>query len=469
MSPHEQPQSQSQSQSQPKPKKQSKDPSLEWPSERNIRIYEAVRIGLRTQTAVAAEFGITQPCVSQILRRVAPFYDRLFPGDELGQRLKESKRSQRIDYECYQRRKKHYRQAELAWEQSQHPLVNKQWTFAGKDEDKNLKKTVITERDQRISLESVKVQERINDKIERSGWGRERSADCGVRNAESGKRRKGKSTAGQVSSGTPFEKLPLPEGLREADRPLWPKLLREEQEQALDNLTRWPGAPLEWLKLKPGDGPIWSYYPWRTEAEYNSALLADLVLRGQYTIEEYLQQLEILELSKPFAHPNLLRKDHDGDWQMIDPQAVPLPVTPPDRAVFPAGSPERVYWPYKSRAEHYAMLRAEMVLRGHLSLDQYDSLNAWASWYMNEKYPDPLENVVRTIIAPGLNVECGLRNAEWEASKAPTSGRGVGRADVPCSSTLTAGQGFDSEASKAPTSGRGVGQGNRILVPGKTA
>jgi len=158
---------------QSQPKKQPKDPSLEWPSERNIRIYEAVRIGLRTQTAVAAEFGITQPCVSQILRRVAPFYDRLFPGDELGQRLKESKRSQRIDWECYQRRKKHYRQAELAWEQSQHPLVNKQWTFAGKDDPGNLKKTVITERDQRISLDSVKVQERINDKIERSGWGRD--------------------------------------------------------------------------------------------------------------------------------------------------------------------------------------------------------------------------------------------------------------------------------------------------------
>jgi hypothetical protein len=39
--------------------------------------------------------------------------------------LKESKRSQTLDWECYQRRKKHYREAELAFEQSTRPLVQK--------------------------------------------------------------------------------------------------------------------------------------------------------------------------------------------------------------------------------------------------------------------------------------------------------------------------------------------------------
>jgi hypothetical protein len=197
----------------------------------------------------------------------------------------------------------------------------------------------------------------------------------------------------------PYPKLPLPEGLRAEDRELWPKLLREEQEEALDNLKRHPGKPLAWLKLRPGSGSHWSYYPWRTEAESSSARLADDVVRGDRTIESYLRLLELLELSKPFAHPNVLTKDREGRWQLMDPNQVPLPAMTPERAALPEGSPERIYWPYKSKAEHYAMLRAEMVLRGHLSLDQYKSLNAWASRHMNEKYPDPLENLVGNISA----------------------------------------------------------------------
>jgi len=105
------------------------------------------------------------------------------------------------------------------------------------------------------------------------------------------------------------------------------------------------------------------------------------------------------------------------------------------------------------------MMRAEMVLRGHLSRDQYESLNAWASWYMNEKYPDPL-------------AQCAEKfNSSAESTKAPTSGRGVGRVDDCGQNTLTPGQGFDSEATKAPTSGRGVERaddcGQNTLTPGQ--
>jgi len=497
---------------QPQPNKPEKstDPSLKRPSERNIRIYEAVRIGLRSQRVVAAEFDISQPRVSQILRAVTPFFDGLFPGDELGQRLKEAKRSQRLDWECYERRKKHYRQVEMGFEQSLRPLVHKQWTYIGTGTEKKLVKTVITERDQRISLESVKVQERINDKIERSGWGRSASGvpRDGVQASEApiGGRGVGRGNvgrqdtlttgqgfdSGQGFDGAPLEKLPLPEGLREEDQPYWPKLMRDEQELALVRLKLYPGISLHHASVPPG--PLWSYFPWRTEAEHNASLQAARVVSGDLTIEEYWQRLEILELSKPFAHPNLLTKDRQGRWQLLDPRQVPLPVMTDERAAWPAESPERIYWPYQSRAEHYAMLRAEMVLKGHLSPDQYDRLNAWASWTMNEKYPDPLEKVVKNIIAPregapregkapaelsreGEAVVAEKRaeppRDEVPASKAPTSGRGVESADVPCSSTLTTGQGFDSggptRLERLLASGRGLPASQRRRLEGRAA
>jgi hypothetical protein len=450
------------------------DPPLKRPCERDLQIYQAVRIGFRKQVAVAQQFGISESRVSQVLRKVTRFMAGLLPGEELSLRLEDAKRAQLIDWETYERRKEDYRKAEMVWEQSLRPLTTTQWTYAGSaNDERNLKKTVITQREQRLSLGAVQTMERINDKLERTS-----KAPTSGRGVGRGDVRGNRTlTTGQgfdrQGSDTPFAKLPLPAGLRKEDEPLWPKLLREEQEEALEQLQRWPGAPLEWLKIKPGSGPHYTYYPWRTEAEHNSALLASMVVSGDYTIEKYLQELELLELSKPFAHPNVLRKDCHGQWRMMHPKQVPLPALTPERAALPEESPERLYWPYKSRAEHYAMQRAEMVLRGHLSREQYDRLNAWASWTMNEPYPDPLANLERNISAetPLAGTKPGPGEAPQEAapqitgsrfasgdgaSKAPTSGRGVeqGIADEPTAggasdevrghSTLTTSQGFDS-------------------------
>ena len=103
------------------------------------------------------------------------------------------------------------------------------------------------------------------------------------------------------------------------------------------------------------------------------------------------------------------------------------------------------------------MMRAEMVLRGHLSRDQYESLNAWASWYMNEKYPDPL-------------AQCAEKfNSSAESTKAPTSGRGVGRVDDCGQNTLTPGQGFDSAPAKdaSPAGPSGPTKLERLLASGR--
>jgi hypothetical protein len=373
-------------------------------SPRDREIYHAVRICHRKQTAVALQFGLTQARISQIVRKVGKFMSEFLPGEDLDVRLGEMAVPQLVDWECYLRRQEHYRHAALAFEQSQHNLITKRSTFAGSENDKP-EQTVVTEREQRISLDAVKVMERINDKIERTaGTGR----GVGGR----GPCRAG--TAGPLlpkgaSSGTPG-KLAPPECLSPEDRERWPKLMREEQELAAGRLELYPKITLDHARAPAG--PLWSYYPWRTEAESSSAMLASLVVEGEFTIEDYLSTLELTELSKPFAHPNVLTKDRSGRWQLLDPKQVPLPVLSPERAALPEGSPERVYWPYQSKAEHFAMMRAEMVLRGHLSRDQYESLNAWASWYMNEKYPDPLARIDGNISAGASRESAVVREGE---------------------------------------------------------
>src|SRR5262245_9662511 len=74
------------------------------------------------------------------------------------------------------------------------------------------------------------------------------------------------------------------------------------------------------------------------------------------------------------------------------------------------------------------MMRAEMVLRGHLSREQYEGLNAWASWYMGEEYPDPLARIDKKFNgaeARGI-ADCGLRDAEWAGDEARGPGEAVG-------------------------------------------
>jgi hypothetical protein len=366
-------------------------------SPRDREIYHAVRICHCKQTAVALQFGLTQARISQIVRKVGKFMSEFLPGEDLDVRLGEMAVPQLVDWECYLRRQEHYRHAALAFEQSQHNLITKRSTFAGSENDKP-EQTVVTEREQRISLDAVKVMERINDKIERTAGSGRGAGNVAFRSA------KGRAFAEQKPTISP------PECLRPEDRERWPKLMREEQELAAGRLELYPKITLDHARAPAG--PLWSYYPWRTEAESSSAMLASLVVEGEFTIEDYLSTLELTELSKPFAHPNVLTKDRSGRWQLLDPKQVPLPVLSPERAALPEGSPERVYWPYQSKAEHFAMMRAEMVLRGHLSRDQYESLNAWASWYMNEKYPDPLARIDGNISAGASREGEAIREGE---------------------------------------------------------
>ena len=414
--------------------------SAKRPNSRDFEIYAAVRIHLRPQAGVALQFNLSQPRVSQFVKRVAEHMAEQLPGEDLNRLFAKAHRMELLDWECQERRLAQYRKCELVFEQSQQMWEEDQLTYEGPEESNNLVKTVVKRRPQRLSLEAVKEQRRLNNEIQ-SNCGL-RIADCGMtrrgtaggRGSVSQQMRRAAGTAGPLSremasSGTP-EKLPLPECLQETDRDEWNKLPREVQELATTRLQIWPDLTLHNASVPEGER--WSYYPWRTEAEYASALLAGMVIKGHYTIEEYFQHLEHTELSKPLAHPNVLTKDREGRWTYIYPDQVPLPVMPPERAALPEESPERIYWPYKSKAEHYAMMRAEMVLRGHLSREQYESLNAWASWFMGEQYPDPLAKLEQNISAEGEgNAECGLRNAEFQAPLAGTKpGPGAAASDV---------------------------------------
>jgi len=382
-------QEQTMSQQNPAPEPQpAQPPEDQRPGERDLEIYRAVRIQLHKQKTVALTYGLTPGRISQIVKRVSRHLARLFPGEDLKLRFAEAKRMRLMDYECHERRVEIYRKCELALEQSGHPLLAQQWTYEGPAESNQPVKTVVKEREQPISMAALREMRRLNNEMQ---WG---GGKPGRRDPEKGRRSGGKAAA-------VLEKLPPPECLSEADRAAWPNLTREEQELAAGRLQYCPKITLDHARVAPGQ---YSYYPWRTEAESNSANVARDVVAGDRTIEGYFVHLEHLELSKPFAHPNVLTKDREGRWQLLDPKQVPLPVMPPERAALPAGSPEHVYWPNKSKAEHYAMMRAEMVLRGHLSRDQYESLNAWASRYMNEKYPDPLAKCAEKF---NSNAECG--------------------------------------------------------------
>ena len=396
------PSQQTPSQQTPTPEPQpAQPPEDQRPGERDLEIYRAVRIHLHQQKTVALTYGLTPGRISQIVKRVSRHLARLFPGEDLKLRFAEAKRMRLVDFECHERRVEMYRKCQLALEQSGHALIDQQWTYEGPAETNKLVKTVVKQHGQPISMAALREMRRLNNEMQ---WG----------GGKPGRREGGKERPSGRKGTAVIENFPPPECLSEADRAEWPQLMREQQELAARRLAIWPDLTLAHASVPAG--PQWSYYPWRTEAEHNAALLANLVVAGQYTIEEYYQHLEILELSKPFAHPNLLTKDRSGRWQLFDPQQVPLPVMPPERAALPAESPERVYWPNKSKAAHFAMMRAEMVLRGHLSRDQYESLNAWASWYMNEEYPDPLAQCAEKF-------NSSATSAEWDSTKAPTSGR----------------------------------------------
>jgi hypothetical protein len=369
-------------------------------SRRDKEIHHAVRVLLRPQVSVALQYGVSQARICQIVKKVGQEIDEYLCGEDFASLAADAARMRRLDWECQQRREEQYRESTSLMEQMRRPLAERTTTYDGLDrEGKEPVKTVVKLKEHAGAVQVLKVRMRLNEAMQAAG-----------------------RTAGQASSGTqhahasvgrgtrrgkpqddaemfpPPVKRPLPECLPESDRTEWNKLPREVQDLAAGRLKIYPDMSLHQVSVP--EGAPWAVYPWRSEAESNSANVASLVIDGLQSIEWYWQMLEHAELSKPLAHPNVLRKDKEGKWTYIEPQELPLPpVMPPAREALPAESPERIYWPYKSKAEHYAMLRAEMVLRGDLSREQYDSLNRWAEWLTGDKYPDPLARIERNLSA----------------------------------------------------------------------
>ena len=73
------------------------------PSDRDLRIYWAVRGDRRSQRDVAREFELTQPRVCQIVRDVSAHFDQTMPG--LAERLAEAGQVARIGRETLERRR----------------------------------------------------------------------------------------------------------------------------------------------------------------------------------------------------------------------------------------------------------------------------------------------------------------------------------------------------------------------------
>jgi hypothetical protein len=400
-------------------------------SRRDKEIHHAVRVLLRPQVSVALQYGVSQARICQIVKKVGQEIDEYLCGEDFASLAADAARMRRLDWECQQRREEQYRESTSLMEQMRRPLAERTTTYDGLDrEGKEPVKTVVKLKEHAGAVQVLKVRMRLNEAMQAAG-----------------------RTAGQASSGTqhahasvgrgtrrgkpqddaemfpPPVKRPLPECLPESDRTEWNKLPREVQDLAAGRLKIYPDMSLHQVSVP--EGAPWAVYPWRSEAESNSANVASLVIDGLQSIEWYWQMLEHAELSKPLAHPNVLRKDKEGKWTYIEPQELPLPpVMPPAREALPAESPERIYWPYKSKAEHYAMLRAEMVLRGDLSREQYDSLNRWAEWLTGDKYPDPLARIERNLSAAdqasGVRVVPKQGHPDGAAEGAVTTGPEVG-------------------------------------------
>ena len=405
--------------------------------ERDERIYWAVRGEGRSQRDVAREFELTQPRVCQIVRDVSAHFDQTMPG--LAERLAEAGQVARIGRETLERRQRLIDWAEDEYKASKQPLTT---TIEKRMQgEKDWNQTI--RRDQRGDVRLLKIMQQENDRL--ASWAeRQAIANCKLQtakykvpddNLQFAMESDGTTTAGQASSGT--QSLPMPTRLRPEDRELWATLSPSEQELAAKRLAirDWP---LDWARLDD-QSPEFVFYPYRSEGEMSSCMLAEVVVRGGLTPAEYIQRMEQQELSKPLVSPLALARveeDWEGDVRegkapaepssataglpssgvgqppraeaLLDEPAV-APSTPhsalprrwrlrerdelrppshlAQRLLFEgrhaqdldAATQAEVYQPYLSRAEYYATLRREMLGDGMLSPEEFGSLSIWAS------------------------------------------------------------------------------------------
>jgi len=380
------------------------------PSAKKRRIYEQVALHLRTQEDVAREFRMTQARVSQIVAEVRQFMDQLLPDGGIDALRALAKLARHEQAEGLARRKVNYGRCEEVYKQSKEPLVTTRTVYRGNK--RKIMSVVVTKREQRLAIGPVNTMERINDKLT-AGKG---SAERGAASAE----RKGAAPAPSSEFRAPSSDE-LPAWIRDEDREGWSLLNEKEKAFARGRLSRRPQIPLAWAKLDPHSSEH-CYFPWRSQGEHFAALGAALVVRGIHTIETHCQRMEHGELSNPQGYPNLLAKDPAGQWRVLTPAEVPRRPLPPERAAWPKDSPQWIYWPYASRAEHHAAKRAQMVLDGHLSREQYESLNAWSRSQLGGAYFDPLAKTEKNT-RPAASAERGTASAEREEASAELGAR----------------------------------------------
>src|SRR4029453_4087507 len=99
------------------------------PSPRNLEIYRAVRIQLRSQVGVALQYNLSQAPISQIVKNVGERLAELLPGEDLKQTFATAERARLLDWDAHQRRIEQYRKCDLVFGQSRQPLIEGEWTL----------------------------------------------------------------------------------------------------------------------------------------------------------------------------------------------------------------------------------------------------------------------------------------------------------------------------------------------------
>jgi hypothetical protein len=393
------------------------------PSERDQKIYWQVRGNSRTQRDVAKEFNMTQPRVCQIVRDVAAHFAGTMPGLELC--LSEAEQLRLMSRECVERRQRLILRAEEEYEASKRPLVTTIEKRMVNDEEWD--QTI--RRGQRGDVRLLKIVQQENDRL--ASW-----ADKALTSGQ------GESLAGRPSS----------HGGSRID--------------VNSSITPTTSRGFESLDTR---SPEYVFYPFRSEGEMSSCMLAQVVVDGGMTPAEYIQMLERQELEKPLVCPLALARAEESAergtgsaerepaapshsalcaphsalpaWRVRERDELRLPSPLAQKLLdegrhaqdLDATTQAELYQPCLSRAEYYATIRREMLGERMLSPDEFATLSAWAS-----RLPGGLP--AEGVDAEGrlINAERGTRSAEREASKALTnkaltSGQGESLADAPSS------------------------------------
>ena len=350
-------------------------------------IYQQVVIQRRSQADVAKELGISQVRVSQILRQVKDRMDLVVPEEQVTAQLKQVAQATKVLELVAEGRLEDY-------------------GLAAKIRDQQLK-----EEQPRVALAAINTRTRIGRDLERAKW-REEGKEEGERRKEEGRKQcemdHGKWPMANRDFPLANDHLPLPIAdpppaeLRQEDRALWATLRGEDQARVREHLAAKGSMPLAKALLGPKNNAYY-IFPWRNYGEHLSAAWAKQVVDGSMGVEEYLRELARAGAYGGSAMPPMLAKDREGRWRVLTPEEVPQQPLPPERAALATQSPERVFWPFKSKGEYQARQRAQMVLAGLLTREQYESLSARLRRETQEDFPDPLAEMGEAKSAPMID------------------------------------------------------------------